>query len=465
MIDDPSIQPLFDYYESLLINNISDFSRKKVRMKLPVCPISILRNIIENARLAFSRETNSEASSSFPPLQAFSNTPFSLNIVSSGNKPIVQIAGPIIIVGNINGHMIDLLRILKTFGSPRQTKYLFLGNFVNDGNFSIQVTTLLFLMKILFPTNVYILRGFQEFRDSCDDSGFWNEIYITYGHNRQLYMSFMRAFSFMPLAAIVDNSLFCVSGGIGCNVTNIDLINSISIPINNFNDPKISDLMLSDPTDSLPLFLPRMRGEGTLFGSVAVNNFLEKVPAKTLIRTRQLVEEGFKSDFDGSCITIYSSSTNKGNKTAVLMVKDGKYNIKVFDNLPDIGHDFTQFVEIEDENEFLSFICSKGIEKSKIARMNVPSPIKQASSPISPVSIPKQTFQVCSSFSSGTLLKIRDVSRKERKESPSVIMKSNLNAIPVKKPIRSNSPVLNMKSQKILKIGSNPSPLLTFSNS
>lgn len=474
MIEDPTIQPLFDYYESLLNVDITDYSKRKVRMKLPICPVTILRNIIENARVIFSRETESEPSSSFPPLQKMSNVPFSLNVVSSGNKPILHILGPIIIVGNLNGHLIDLFRIIKTFGSPIRTKYLFLGNFVNNGNFSIQVTTILFLMKILFPTNVYILRGFEEFRDSCDDSGFWNEIYKTYGHNRQLYMSFMRAFSFLPLAAVVDNSLFCVSGGIGCNVINTDLINSIYLPISNFNEPKVSDLMLSDPTDSLPLFLPRVRGEGTLFGSVAVKNFLEKASAKVLIRTREVIDDGYKSHFDGTCITVFSSSTNKGNKVAVLSVNDGNFQPIVFENLPDIAHDFTQFVEIEDENEFLTFICSRGIEKAKIARMSVPSPQKQSLSPhsvpvsqkqpslpLAPLSVLKSNQKVSMSFSSNSINKIKELKLKDRKESPSIVLKSNLKEIPVKKPIRSNSPVLNLKPQIVVKPGS----LLSYQNS
>lgn len=478
MIEDPTIQPLFEYYESLLNVDIADYAKKKVRMKLPICPVSILRNIIENARVTFSRETNSEVSS-FPPLQTFSNTPFTLNVVSSGNNPILKISGPIVIVGALNGHLIDLLRIIKSFGSPIRTKYLFLGNFVNNGNFSIQVSTLLFLMKILFPTNVYILRGFQEFRDTCDGGGFWNEIYKTYGHNRQLYMSFMRAFSFIPLAAIVDNSLFCISGGIGCNVVNTDLINSIYLPVNNFNDPKISDLMLSDPTDSLPLFLPRVRGEGSLFGSVAVKNFLEKVPAKVLIRTREVVDEGIQSLFDGTCISIYSSSSNKGNKVAILTVKDGNCSPTIFENLPDISNDFSQFVEIEDENEFLSFICSRGIEKAKIARMNVSNPQKQSSAPLNPLSLPKQSsmplsplnppkqpHQISPSLSSNSFSKIKELKLKERKESPSLILKPTIKEIPVKKPVRSNSPVLSLRSQKVIKMGANsPTSFLTLPNS
>lgn len=456
MNDVSAIQSLFDYYENVLNGNITDYAKKKLRLRLPICPLSLLKTIIENARVAFSKETNSESSSTLPPLQSFSNTPFSLNIVLSGNKPILDISGPIIVVGDLNGHLIDLFRLLKTFGSPKQTKYLFLGNFVNNGNFSIQVTTLLFIMKILFPTNVYILRGFQEFRDSCDDHGFWNEIYKTYGHNRQIYMSFMKAFSYMPLASIVDHSIFCVSGGIGCNVTNLDLINSIHIPTNNFNDGKIADLLLSDPTESLPLFLPNVRGEGTLFGSVAVKNFLEKISAKVIVRSKQVVNDGINVLFDGTCVSIISSSTNSGNKIAVLKVNNGEYSPSVFDNLLDVTPDCVHFIETEDENEFRSFICSRGFEASKLARLNV-SASREFKQPLSPSPImQKQQSKISTSLSFNGLSLIKDSSKSERKESLNLMMKSSM------KKSRNNSPILKMKSQNCRKTDIN-SPL-TFSD-
>ena len=62
---------------------------------------------------------------------------------------IVKINLPITICGNIFGHFYDLLEIFKIGGSIPETNYLFLGNYINEGCFSLEVLTLLLCFKVL----------------------------------------------------------------------------------------------------------------------------------------------------------------------------------------------------------------------------------------------------------------------------------------------------------------------------
>lgn len=80
------------------------------------------------------------------------------------NEPIVlDLKGDCIVVGDLHGHIIDLYRIFTVFDLPPKTTYLFLGDIVDRGGFSIEAITLLFVLKLLFPANIYIIRGNHEF--------------------------------------------------------------------------------------------------------------------------------------------------------------------------------------------------------------------------------------------------------------------------------------------------------------
>ena len=71
---------------------------------------------------------------------------------------------PLTVVGDIHGQYYDFLKILELGGTPRKNKYLFLGDFVDRGSFSIEVLILLFSIKVCFKDKVFFLRGNHECR-------------------------------------------------------------------------------------------------------------------------------------------------------------------------------------------------------------------------------------------------------------------------------------------------------------
>jgi len=93
-------------------------------------------------------------------------------------------------------------------------KLLFLGDYVDRGDFSIEVLIYLFCMKINFPNEVILLRGNHESRAMTEHFTFREEVLNKYDGDLELYDYFMEAFDSMPVSADVNGDYLCMHGGI-----------------------------------------------------------------------------------------------------------------------------------------------------------------------------------------------------------------------------------------------------------
>ncbi|OHS93934.1 Ser/Thr protein phosphatase [Tritrichomonas foetus] len=289
-------------YKPLLDINVNEFDKIGREIPIPTFEPDIIVKISEPATDAFQKQ----------PM-------------------ILELQAPIYVVGDIHGNIFDLIRILAHTTSPPRSRLLFLGDYVDRGEFSLEVVMLLFSLMLNYPDSVFLLRGNHEFEAMNFQYGFLNEVNSQFG-SKFVYDKINDTFQYMPLVAIINDVYFCVHGGISPNLPNLKEINKIKRPLVTYEAEYVSDLVWSDPTYDVKQFNESNRGLGVQFGIAALKNFLEKFEKKKLLRAHQCVMPGVSVFGDGLLYTVFSSSNYadaKENKCGLLFI-ELNLNIQMF---------------------------------------------------------------------------------------------------------------------------------------
>ena len=300
-------QNLFSHYRSLILTDVSKYISQEVPLVFPAVPQSLMEAICDRV------------------IQYFRKEPVVLNLPHD-----------LVIVGDIHGHILDLFRILARFGFPPEQRYLFLGDIVDRGEFSTETITLVYLMKVLWPDHVFLLRGNHEFPEMCQRCGFSAELFGIYASG-SLESTFHCAFSWTPLGAVINGTILCIHGGIGPEFKSLDQLNDVQRPIYGFDREPATTVLWSDPLKSLRGFRQSSRGCGFFFGPEALANFLRENNLTTVVRGHQSIEEGVDTSIPG-LVTVFSASTYCGlrpNKAGVFVLReDGGREALTFPPLP-----------------------------------------------------------------------------------------------------------------------------------
>mmetsp|Transcript_24086 Transcript_24086/g.61749 ORF Transcript_24086/g.61749 Transcript_24086/m.61749 type:complete len:494 (-) Transcript_24086:75-1556(-) len=232
----------------------------------------------------------------------------------------------ITVCGDVHGQFYDLCNIWELNGLPSESNpYLFNGDFVDRGSFSVEVILTLLAMKLLYPTSMHLARGNHESESMNKMYGFFGEVKAKY--NNMLSEVFRETFCWLPLCHVISGTsakVFVVHGGLFSkdNVT-LDDIRRIDRNREPPEDGLMCEMLWSDP-GPMPGRQPSKRGVAVSFGADVTKNFLETNNLDLIIRSHEVKDEGYELEHDGFLATVFSAPNycdQMGNKGAFVKFK------------------------------------------------------------------------------------------------------------------------------------------------
>ena len=240
------------------------------------------------------------------------------------NESNVQpVPAPVTVVGDVHGQWHDLMEIFQIGGTPPDTNYLFLGDYVDRGYYSVETVQIVACFKVRYPDRVFMIRGNHESRQITQVYGFYDECVRKYG-SANVWKMFTDLFDYLPLTALVDNSIFCPHGGLSPSIDTLDHIREIDRTQEIPHEGPMCDLVWSDPDERTGWGISP-RGAGFTFGADVTQMFNERNGLTMAARAHQLVMDGYNWSHQKSIVTIFSAPNycyRCGNQAAIMEVHD-----------------------------------------------------------------------------------------------------------------------------------------------
>ncbi|CAI4223253.1 unnamed protein product [Auanema sp. JU1783] len=234
------------------------------------------------------------------------------------------------ICGDIHGQFYDLCNIFEINGVPSETNpYLFNGDFVDRGSFSVETILTLFGYKLLYREHFYLSRGNHESDVMNKMYGFEGEVKQKYG--MEMTEFFTEIFCLLPLCHLINKKIFVCHGGLfkddGVTLEDIKKTNRVRQPP---DSGIMCDLLWSDPQD-LPGRVSSKRGVGCQFGPDVTDAWCKLNGVEYVVRSHEVKPEGYEIHHNGKCITVFSAPNycdQMGNKGAFITIQGGNLKPK-----------------------------------------------------------------------------------------------------------------------------------------
>jgi len=252
---------------------------------------------------------------------------------------VQPVSSPVTICGDIHGQFPDLLELFRVGGELPDTNYIFMGDYVDRGYYSLETFSFLLALKAKYPDRITLLRGNHETRQITQVYGFYDECQRKY-QNANAWKYCTQVFDYLTLAALVDGKILCVHGGLSPDIRTMDQIRTIHRNVEVPHEGPFCDLMWSDPDQMIETWRVSERGAGWLFGAKVTDEFTHINDLVLVCRAHQLCDKGYTYPFPKeNLVTVWSAPNycyRCGNDASILKL-DSNLNRKfeIFQAVPD----------------------------------------------------------------------------------------------------------------------------------
>lgn len=276
-----------------------------------------------------------------------------LDILLLAEEKCYKTYSPCYIMGDIHGNLEDLLTLEKCVWKQIPcvgSNYLFLGDYVDRGQWGFECTLYLIAFKILCPNKVTMLRGNHEVRLLQAHYSYKKECVLKYGEilGLKVWELTNKIYDRLPVCATVDDAIYCAHGGIPYSAQETDSIAKVkqelrdpekeskiaweilwSDPCHNAQFIEIAEMNDLDPNQLKGYVKNVKRGTAYLFNEVGATNFLRNNGLTHIIRAHEVPPLGYTFHFGSKCATIFSCSHYCGNDNDCVCILADNQRLRV----------------------------------------------------------------------------------------------------------------------------------------
>ncbi|XP_059058130.1 uncharacterized protein LOC131851628 [Achroia grisella] len=273
--------------------------------------------------------------------------------ICAAEPRLLRITSPVYAIGDLHGNLSALLAMEAALwaggAALSPARLLLLGDYVDRGPHAAELLAYLLAAKLQRPAGLLLLRGNHETRDIQRMFTFHSECITKYGEIEgvKIWNAINKVFDVLPLAAVVDDKVFCCHGGIPppwvCPL--VTAIDKVPVPLSRpaeqssiawellWNDPikssKLTTTLALELAANEGFAANAKRGTGHVFDQTAIDRFLLANQLTHVVRAHELHHTGFMCQLRGRLISVFSSSRYCGgnNDSGLVLLEGGKLRL------------------------------------------------------------------------------------------------------------------------------------------